>query len=64
MQRWFLLQRHTVSEIVLYVNRVEAEGLRYLIQGQGDCSQPNADLPFKMAIRIPAVVLEELKISI
>jgi len=57
-------KRHTVFEIVLYVKGVKREGMRCLIQEQGDYPQPHADLPFKMAIGIPAGVLEELKISI
>jgi hypothetical protein len=57
-------KRHTVFESVLYVNRVKGEGTRCLIQEQGDYPQPHADLPFKMAIGIPACILEELEISI
>jgi hypothetical protein len=57
-------KRHTVSERVLYVKRVEGKGSRCLAQGKGDCWKPNENLPFKMAIVIPAGILEELKISI
>jgi hypothetical protein len=61
---WRPYKRHTVFESVLYVNRVKGEGTRCLIQERGDYPQPHADLPFKMAIGIPARILEELKISI
>jgi hypothetical protein len=61
---WRPYKRHTVFESVLYVKKVKGEGTRCLIQEQGDYPQPHADLPFKMAIAIPAGILEELKISI